>query len=258
MARRKTPRLAYSEYVSLEPNSTQVWQARLRLIDAATRVFPKFLKKLSADVFPAYAELAKSGFDFDAVLWHPRLPPHTMIPETSWLKSALSEWAGKFHAEPSWLLDETLRTLRGWYVAPDWRKSLRWNPIGGITSTLAMGERFQFVCEGWEMQLLTWADYRQSVLGRFELKLAEYEAASRNLAESHGLVRARRKYSPDNFEWFVLYQFAGLSSIDIVRRSRKVDSLNESTVLKGIKAAAKLIGWQRLRAVHEKKNRKIR
>ena len=145
MARRKTPRLAYSEYVSLEPNSTQVWQARLRLIDAATRVFPKFLKKLSADVFPAYAELAKSGFDFDAVLWHPRLPPHTMIPETSWLKSALSEWAGKFHAEPSWLLDETLRTLRGWYVAPDWRKSLRWNPIGGITSTLAMGERFQFL-----------------------------------------------------------------------------------------------------------------
>jgi hypothetical protein len=57
--KRKTPSLAYSEYVSRDPeNSTQTWIARLELIDTAKRVFPNFLSKLSADVFPLYSKLA--------------------------------------------------------------------------------------------------------------------------------------------------------------------------------------------------------
>ena len=34
------------------------------------------------------------------------------------------------------------------------------------------------------------------------------EKETRKLAESLGLVRARRQYSPNNLEWFVSYQFA--------------------------------------------------
>jgi len=76
MAKRTTPSLAVSEYVS--PNldsSVQVWRARLQLIEAAKRVFPFFLKKLSADVFPLYCQLAKAGKlskgrnNFDKALW---------------------------------------------------------------------------------------------------------------------------------------------------------------------------------------------
>jgi hypothetical protein len=72
-----------------------------------------------------------------------------------------------------------------------------------------------------------------------------------------GLVRARRKYSPDNLEWFVVYQFAGMSSKIIADRVvAEGNDVDESTVLKGIKAAAKLIGWNHLR--QSRQNRKTR
>lgn len=61
MVRRTTPSLTFSEYVSPDPNhSVEVWQARLRLIEAAKRVYPIFLRKLSSDVFPLYSRLASS------------------------------------------------------------------------------------------------------------------------------------------------------------------------------------------------------
>jgi hypothetical protein len=54
MAKRTTPSLAFSEYVSPDSNnSVAVWQARLRVIEATKRVYPIFLKKLSSDVFPS-------------------------------------------------------------------------------------------------------------------------------------------------------------------------------------------------------------
>lgn len=164
MAQAKIKRLAYCEYVLPDAEgSIAVWAARLDLMRAVNRLFPEMLQRLSSDVLPAYAELAKSGFSFDSFLWHPRLSPRLKIPEDSLLKTALSQWAIKYHAETDWFLDETLKTLRGWHVAPDWRESLRWNPHSGVTSTLTMGREFEFACEGWEMQLLTWDKYVKSV-----------------------------------------------------------------------------------------------
>ncbi len=162
MPPRKIPRLAYSEYVMPDPKqSPAVWIARLELMLTVQRIYPTMLERLSADVFPAYAELAQSGFDFDRILWSNRVSPHTLLPEKGKpqihvekktgkvtlahynprLKSALSQWANEFHAENDWFLDETLRTLRGWYVDSDWRQSLRWNPHSGVGSILAMGGR---------------------------------------------------------------------------------------------------------------------
>jgi hypothetical protein len=112
-----------------------------------------------------------------------------------------------------------------------------------------MGKTFEFSHTGWEVQALPWPAYAQWVRNSFEKRLVEYEKVTRALAESEGLVRARTKYSPDNFEWFVLHQFAGMSSTTIVVRYAEKDKvLEESTVLKGIKTAAKLIGWNQLRA----------
>jgi hypothetical protein len=259
MSPRKNPRLAYCEYVLPDSeHSTATEMARRDLMRAVERCHRVMLEKLSHSVFPAYAELAKSGFGFDDILWHPRLSPHTLIPETSPLKSALSEWAREFHAENGWFLDDALRTLRGWFVAPDWRESLRWNPNGRLSYTVAMGERFHFDSVGWEMQLLTWARYSQSVREEFEQKLDEYAAASRKLAESRGLVRAPHKYSPVNLDWFVLYQFKGLSSAEIAGLDESPNSLNESTVQKGVRTASRLVGWQQLRPRLKNTNRKIR
>jgi len=43
LSRRKTPRLAYPEYVSADPkNSVEVWAARLELIEVAKGAYPTF------------------------------------------------------------------------------------------------------------------------------------------------------------------------------------------------------------------------
>ena len=111
-----------------------------------------------------------------------------------------------------------------------------------------MGERFEFDFGGGEMQLQTWAAYSKSVRERFEQRLAEYETECRQLAVSKGLVLAPRQHSPSNIEWFVLYQFAGMSSTQIVKQIRPSNrDVDESAVLKGIKTAAKLVAWDSLR-----------
>ena len=146
MPKRTNPRLAYCEYVLPTPDqSIATEMARRDLMRAVLRVHRTMLEKLSETVFPAYCELAESSFDFDAILSHPRLAPSTKIPDGK-LKVALQHWASEFHIEESWLLDDALRTLGDWYVAPDWRESLRWNPVGSATPTIALGAPFCFTC----------------------------------------------------------------------------------------------------------------
>jgi len=85
------------------------------------------------------------------------------------------------------------------------------------------------------------------VRAQFEEYLQEYERKSREHFESRGLIPARTKFSPPNLEWFVLYQFAGQSSKAIVDHLAQSGQVAEdSTVLKGVKAAAELVGWDRL------------
>lgn len=278
MARRQTGRLVYCEYVSQDLGSVQISRARLELFEAVKRVYPTFLNRLSTAVFPFYQEVAEAG----CILWGidgPRhLSPYELLTQGSAsssaghsadtpaslkkrenLKSVLSKWAIRFNADRVWLMDEALRTLRGWHDGPESRESLRWNPFYGHSSSASTGEAFQFRCQGWETQLLTWSRYCQWVRQQFKEELLAYENQTRKLAESQGLVRARQKYSPANFDWFVLYQFAGQSSTQIARGKYGEDP--DSTVLKGIKAAAKLIVWERLRKPgnpRNQKNRKIR
>ena len=153
MAKRKTPNLAYCEYVSPDQGySIEVGRARLQLIETVKRVYPTLLEKLAAEVFPHYCDLAEEGFEFDRILWSPpRVSPFEVLPEDSGLKSALSKWATEFNVEAVWLIDQALRTLRDWYVTPEWRESLTWHQMypheGGAT-----GERATTVVGwvGWE------------------------------------------------------------------------------------------------------------
>jgi len=270
MAKRITPHLSYAEYVSTDSdNSVQVWQARLRIIEAAKHVYPRFLNKLASDVFPVYRQLAESrklakeGYNFEKALWseNPQLTPLDVLAEEGGLKSALTKWATQFNAQVEWLMVGALRTLRDWHVAPDWRESLKWNTFHGRSETVAIGKDFEFRYLGWDVRLLTWSVYSESVRKRFEEKISEYERATREFAESLGMVRARRKYSRENFDWFVLYQFAGMSSTKIAERwAEEADgkAVDESTILKGVKAAAELIEWEHLRETGKTRNRKIR
>ena len=66
---------------------------------------------------------------------------------------------------------------------------------------------------------MKWPAYSQSLRQRFEeTHFGQYERETRELAESQGLVRARQRYNPIDFEWFVLYQFGGMTSTAIADR----------------------------------------
>lgn len=225
-------------------------------METVSRVYPRFLKKLAAEVFPLYRQLAEGGYNFDKILWS-TISPYKLLKEDGGLKFALSQWATEFHASSEWLLDGALRTLHLWYVAPDARERLRWNTQQSFSNRAGVIGRFEFQCGGWETEIVTWSAYSQSVREEFEQKLLEYEKKSREFAESRGLIRAQRQYSPENLKWFVLYQFAGMSSKRIAdRRSSHV--VDDSTVLKGIKTAAKLIGWDQIREAQPSRSRKTR
>jgi hypothetical protein len=142
MGKRKTPMLAYSEYVSPDPdNSTQVWRARSVLIDASKRVYPRFLEKLATDVLPLYRHHADQGFEFDRILWlRSGLSPYKLLPESD-LKLALAKWVEEFNAgTATWLLDEALRTVRFWYVAPEKLGLLEWFEMHAHSGTHSTGE----------------------------------------------------------------------------------------------------------------------
>lgn len=277
MTKRKAPFLAYCEYVSPDTrDSIQASRARLRLFETVRSTCPKMLKELSDKVFPLFEELAGASHIFWGINGPPHVSPHELLTQTSVassgghtadtpastkkrqeLKLAFDAWANAFHLTERWAKDETVRTLGHWHRDPEGRKSLKWNPFYAHSSRASIGKPFEFCCEGWETELLTWSRYRESVCRRFKEKLREYEKATRQQAESCGLVRSQRKYSLVNFEWFVRYQFAGWSSTKIAEecwlgQSRGPD---ESTVLKGVKAAAELIGWTELRKNYGRKIR---
>jgi hypothetical protein len=255
VTKRITPRLAFAEYVFPDAKlSEQVWRARLEIINVSKRIHRDFLLKLSSDVFPLFVDRVRRGVDFDEMLWTNR-SPFQSLPNAWDLKRMLSRWADNFNAQQEWLLDDALRTFGDWYVAPDWRDQLRWHQTHP-SETVVHGEDFSFQTAAWEPQLQSWQQYKSFVLEQANRSLKHYEANTRSLAESKGLVRVQRTYEPENFEWFVLYQLAGWSSTKIADGSKPARS--ESTIMKGIKAAASIAKWQPLRATRPKGSRKVR
>jgi hypothetical protein len=256
MTKRTTPLLAFAEYVFPDSKlSEQVWRARLQMIDTAKQVYPKFLDALLRHVFPLYEQCARDGFNFESILWLGS-PFHRLHEQDCFkLKTALRKWAAEFNADADWVLDEALQSLRDWYVSSEWRQELRWHQMHP-SETLVQGDTFAFRFVGWEPQAQAWSYYKQKAREQFEKQLSAYEMKTRQAAESHGLIRTRRTYEPENMEWFVLYQFAGWTSTKIAGRARPAKS--ESTILKGIKAARALIDWESLRAPHPKGSRKVR
>jgi hypothetical protein len=252
--------VAFSEYVSKNPDrSTQVWMARLEMIESTKQVFPDFLNSLLRNVFPLFCQLAKTGYDFDLILSAPRGSPYEALTNDCGLKQALFDWAQEFNADSGWLMDDAIRTLQGWYKYPDWRDSLRWMSLHCGSPYGTVGEPFTFSCAGWELEGTNWSDYRKFVHRCVDESLTKYGNEARALAQSNDLVKAQRKYSLANIKWFVLYQFAGRSSIKIADDWSQIDpkGIDESRVLKGIRATERLIGWDRPRKFKKRRNRKI-
>jgi hypothetical protein len=238
--RRKTDILAYAQFVSPDfGNSTQVSRARQALISATRRLCPEFFDALSKEVLPHYKTLAMNGYGLEPS------SPSRLLPDDSPLKESIYSWADRFNARTDWLIDDALNTLERWNSFPDFHESLRWFSYPVFTSLGGTGDSFQFTFACWDTEFQTWASYEKALHKHLKGELSKYRLETETLARSVGLVRSTHKYSPDNFDWFVLYQFRGLRLTDIVQMlERKIDS---STVLRGVQAAARLVGWNDLR-----------
>jgi hypothetical protein len=246
---RKSPPVAFSAYVSKHPDrSTGVWMARQELMESVRRVFPKFLEALETDVLPYFRKLADARYEFELII-NGRGSPYRTLTNDGGLKRALSIWAKQFRADSDWVLDDALRTLSYWYAYPCWRESWRWASVHKGSPSGAMGEPFLFSCAGWELEAVTWAGYREFVHKTVDQELLKYKRNMPSLADSHELVLAQHKYEVANLDWFVLYQFAGLSISDIAERvfQERPEGVDLSGIRKGIKAAERLVSWDRMR-----------
>ncbi len=242
---RKNPRLVSSGYVASEPEkSTEVWAARLALMDSVAEICPRFLEELGTEVLPLFREMKKAGYDFDWILYG-RGTPYHKLPADSGLRQALHKWAKRFRADEDWLLNDALLTLHSWCFSRTLRKHRRWRSLHSGSPSGAMGEVFSFSCSGWELEAITWGEYKKFVHGIVDQRLSNYKRDIPNLAVTHQLVPARHKYEQANLDWFVLFQFRGLSIREIVDQVSKIRSsgVEESRIQKGIKAAGRLLAW---------------
>jgi hypothetical protein len=269
-------RLADSEYVWSSPyHNFQVARGRILLFETVKDVYAEMLRKLSDKVFPLFEELVEAGYMFWGMNGPRFVSSYDLLTRTSMassngrtadtpvsvgkrgkLKSAFDGWAEAFNVTETWAKDEAARTLWYWHRDPESRKLLRWGVARMHVKQVPTptGESFEFRCERWDTGVLTWSRYCKSVRQRFEKELRKYQKTTRQQMP-FGLVRPQRQYSQVNFEWFVRYQFAGWSSTKIAEdySSRHLRGLDESTVLKGVKSAAALTGWNKLRKRNNRK-----
>jgi len=192
--------------------------------------------------------LAKQGYTFKKALWSANLGYLLCDVIAKDLKLAVLTWAARFHADADWLVLGALRSLDRWYQFPDYHKSLAWTTLHERSEVAVRREPFEFRYSAWDVHLQSWGDYRAALFRRLGQQLMTYERRNRELAKSEGLIPTSKKASQVNLVWFVRYQFAGESSVKIANaNSPTARPADESTVLKGIKAAAKRIVWKHLR-----------
>jgi len=253
MAKRTTPQLGMGDYVTQDPEDSQsVFFARIALIEATRRHLPQFLQRLSREVFPEFCRLVEGNGSLRGIpiTWQMAQSLSSGI-EHERFNQVLIGWARAFNAEEEWILQQAWRALQVWLAFPEFRESLEWGQ-GHAWREVFRSERFQFEWESWQVQLRPWTKYRAGLQRAFEKAVKEFEITTRAAALAHGLISAPRTHSADNFDWFILYQFRGLSSSKIAARiaasGKSGAPPDPSTILKGVRAAQKLVGWKCLRA----------
>jgi hypothetical protein len=231
-----------------ESQNTETAGARWLLIQTIAVVLPRFFEDLRDRVYPIFAHVLESrpgywdsGWTF--ATWQLQPDPDQQ------LAPALLGWARRFHAEEAWVLDGALRTLWLWHRDPELREGL---DIGGFryaccADTLSSEEdrEFTFTHAGWDPQIQRRKSFRDSIKKQFQTQLDVYEQRLASLMERGGAVRASKRYNCLHITWFALYQMRRMSSSKILQKHPELS--DESTILKGVKAAARLLQWQNLR-----------
>ncbi len=254
MTRRSKGGFTRGEYLNVgHHGDDQTVNARQYFVGVVRDVVPGFFEELQSVVYPRYVACARRvrgkpsrGAGHWQTGWY--LSTWEAQLGRSNFKSILLTWAERFGcAEEAWILEGALESMSAWYRVPgiesgDLRRFCR--PIAG--NVLVDYEPFSFEDRGWSPQFERWAEFRRRIEVRFTEELGTYQRRTRGLIESKKGRRAQRRISRDNFKWFVLYQIRGMS-LSKIEDLRGSDFGDESTVRKGIRAAARLLGWTEIR-----------
>jgi hypothetical protein len=238
LRKRTTPRLTFGEYDSPPPHKHTYSTARQLLMVRVRAIYPKMLKGLRDDVFPLFQDYC--GTLPGGWLDHPIV----FESEHEAIRAKIREWASSFHAErEEWLAAEAVRTLDLWLRSQAALAELRWHSNAPPEILMNYTRDFEFSSARWEPEIVTWAQYSLHIRGKFERELRSYEKEMREKATALGRVPVQARYSQENLDWLILYQFRGLTSVQIANLIAKSTAPQDaSTILKGVKAAAKLVG----------------
>ena len=104
---------------------------------------------------------------------------------------------------------------------------------------------YVYACR-WDPQFQRWEHVRESIKKEFQSQLDAYQQRLSSLMERGGAVRTRKRYNRVHITWFILYQLKRMSSSKILQKHPDLKG-DESTILKGVKAAARLLQWENVR-----------
>jgi hypothetical protein len=238
--------LGFGGYVLSDPEKNlQAYAARIALIESARRVLPSFLERLHKSVYPEFCGLPGELTERDGLL--ARIPDRVKcadIVQFDKTLHALASWMEEFNAGQDWIRDGAWRTMHYWRSFPAVKEARAWQPpIGPDSISLCETGPFRFEYLPWFMEVQRWPNYEERLKQAFAKALKDYRERCDAIAKANGLVAVRRTYSAKNLDWFALYQFGGLSSTKIAAKVGGV----ESAILKGVKAARRLLAWKDLR-----------
>jgi len=216
LRKRTTLPLTFGEYDSPLDKHT-FWSARLRLMARVQMVYPRMLEELRDDVFPLFEDYVRTlpGGWLDY--------PTRFEREHEALRARITTWASRFHADgEEWITEAALRTLDLWLRSQTALAELRWHPDTPAESLMNYTRNFEFKEARWEPEIVTWAQYRHDLRKKFEIALHTYQKEVEKKARELGRERVRVSYSEKNLDWFILYQFGGLSSVEIEKQNTNV------------------------------------
>ncbi len=239
---KKSPlHLTASDYVANDRNglNQQIANARWFFLKSVQRCVPEFFEHLREQVYPAYAQVEKTGYwrtGFTFRMWQSRSD------KDHFLTPILTRWARQFHLEQeTWILEGALQTLSNWHRFPHTREKREMDgfrkPICVSGLVLPNEQAFRFEEAGWDPTLISFAGWRMNLRPQIEKAMREYRQRMVALVDQRGGTPSKALLNRDHFEWLALYQCGGLSLESVAKRTRHAD---KTTISKGLHQAAEL------------------
>lgn len=233
---------------------------RLEFFASTEEYAPEILEFLKNKALPAYNQLLKKDIlmdktnrnrfhylDWDYIKHANRDYFSDLVP----LKEVLNEWSDKYNLSDDWIIESAVNTLNAWSLEIPLDDELYWADVKHIMYPSPFPRkchRLNFNHSGWDPVRYTWKQAKKIIMNDFKHFLeGEYYKKVSRLVEKAGIKPPIvKRQSQRHINWLIAYQIYNKSYTDICNEesdNRPDDkSLDNSTIIKGIKSTAKLIG----------------